>query len=923
VLEGELLGNRYRVERQIGRGGMSQVFEAIDTKFGALVAVKVGRPPDGDYEDFLARFKREAKIGRRLGTESSRFVRALDWGQHGTDLCWLAMDLVAEATDLDLKTGPVEARIDRLVKGAALVAVVHELRIVHRDLKPSNFLTAQDGRIHLADFGLAKLLDEEDEHLSRNENMITQTGLAMGTPYYMAPEQIDATNVDHRADIYALGVMLYTALTGELPYTGSIGALIGAQQEVLAGLRPPPRARDLEPGVDPNLDAVCARAMALDINERLDSVADLIRGIGGECSTETTAIRKVTTGGKPRPAPSSRARKATANVPRAQMKTVIQDPLTMLGAPGAPTTGTQSRRRRPTPDGLSRVPGSENEFKSDRDGTILVKVPSGVFMPAAGAAGAAGATAALTRVESYYLGKTPVTWGQYRAFCREAGRKPPEPRYPVTDEHPVHGVSWKDAWDYCAWAGLRLPTEAEWEFAARGPDERTWPWGEEAPSPETCNWEGHPEHGSKGTTRVDLFPAGASPFGCLDMCGNLLEWTCQRGDPLPGHGPPPKRPTRALRGGAYRLEAARCQPGVSLRLSPRVREGHVGFRVASSLVRTPPKRRKKNSTSNQVTRPRLSTRPSSSDRHPALYQSEIEQVVVEPEAGRRITKEVRATLETLPNASGVARTQRRELKFVWGGARVTLAFVIPDEDALWGYFEQRVKLDPSRLKGQPTGLANLLYGANTLNAQARGVRCLVSADRLRFRRHVYLGARGPLQGPELTRHIEALVADWTVAFEQLKAVQRGLPWQDEVSLPALPESEAEGVLILEELLEGAGFELDRLDDNLLGVGFGAEQVVLGAANGEVRARVMIQPWEISTDLLLQVRQGGHVETVEALVDEVNELNHTRGYTLAWDERFGVTGSAVLAESWPPAPERLGAFVRALQAERAKERIVSV
>jgi serine/threonine protein kinase len=922
VLEGELLGDRYRVERQIGRGGMSQVFEAIDTKFGALVAVKVGRPPDGDYEDFLARFKREAKIGRRLGTESSRFVRALDWGQHGTDLCWLAMDLVADATDLDLKNGSVAERLDRLVKGAALVAVVHELRIVHRDLKPSNFLTAQDGRIHLADFGLAKLLDEEDEHLSRNENMITQTGLAMGTPYYMAPEQIEATNVDHRADIYALGVMLYTALTGELPYTGSIGALIGAQQEVLAGLRPPPRPRDLQPGVDPKLDEVCARAMSLNLDQRLDSVPDLIRGIGGECSTETTAIRKVT-GSKPRPAPSSRSKGTTKSVTaRAQMKTVIQDPLTMLGAPGAPTSGTRSRRRRPTPDGLSRVPGSENEFKNDRDGTILVKVPSGVFMPAAGASGAAGATAALTRVESYYLGKTPVTWRQYRTFCLEVGRRPPEPRYPVTDDHPVHGVSWKDAWDYCAWAGLRLPTEAEWEFAARGPDERTWPWGDEPPTPERCNWDKHPEHGNKGTTPVGQFPAGASQFGCLDMCGNLLEWTCQRGDPLPGHGPAPKHPTRALRGGAYRLEAARCQPGVSLRLSPRVREGHVGFRVASSLVRSAPKRRKKNSTSNQVTRPRLSSRPSSSDRHP-VYKSEVAQVVVEREAGRRITKEVRATLETLPSASGVARTQRRELKFVWGGARVTLAFSIPDEEAQWGYFEQRVKLDPSRLQGQPTGLANLLYAANTLNADGRGLRCLVSADRLRFRRHVFLGGRDPLTAAELERHIEALVADWTVAFEQFKAVQRGHPWQDTVSLAPLAGSEAEGVLILEELLEGAGFELDRLDDNLLGVGFGVEQVVLGAASGEVRARVLLKPWEISTDLLLMVRQGSHVETVEALVDEVNELNHTRGYTLAWDERFGVTGTAVLAESWPPAPERLAAFVRALQAESAKERIVTV
>lgn len=899
MLEGEVLAGRYRIERQIGRGGMSQVFEAIDTKFGALIAVKVGRPADGDYEDFLARFKREAKIGRRLGRESSRFVRALDWGQHGEDLCWLAMDLVAGATDLDLQSGTQEERLQRLAAGAALVDVVHELRIVHRDLKPSNFLTAQDGTIYLADFGLAKLLDEEDEHLARHENMITQTGLAMGTPYYMAPEQIDATDVDQLADVYALGVMLYTALTGALPFTGSLGALIGAQQEALAGLRPAPRPRDLVPQVDPALDELCARAMALRKEERLRSVAELLAGLGRERKGDSTILRRGTSGSGRRPAPRSSDSERTRPM-RAEMATQIQDVPTMVGGGRAGATAPRSRVR-PIPQGLSRVQGSENEFCNEKDGSVLVKIPSGVFMPD-DAGGAVGATSALTRIESYYLGKYPVTWRQFRTFCVAVDRQPPDQRFPAGDDHPVHGVSWQDAWDYCAWAGVRLPTEAEWEFAARGDDERTWPWGNQGPDAQRCNWSEHPDRGGRGTTPVQAFPAGASPFGCLDMVGNVAEWTCERGDPLPGQGAPARRPTRALRGGAYRLDAEACRPGASLRLSPRTREGHVGFRVACSLVRRAARRK-----------------APPSERRPMASSAE-HQVVVGRDAGRRITKEIRGLLERLPKASGVARTQRRELKFVWGEARVTLAFVIPDEEARWGFLEQRVKLDPSRLRGRPTGLANLLYAANHINAMGRGLSCLVSADRLRFRRYVFLGERGPLGLEELTRHIQALVSDWTLAFEQLKAVQRGHPWQEEVALPPLRGSQAEGALILEELLEVAGHELERLDENLLAVGFGREQVELSVSGGVIRARLTLRPWEVSTEQLLAVREGKQVEAIEAVVDELNELNHERGYTLAWDERRGIVACAVLCEEFPPSPERLSAFVKALQVEAAQERL---
>jgi formylglycine-generating enzyme required for sulfatase activity len=145
---------------------------------------------------------------------------------------------------------------------------------------------------------------------------------------------------------------------------------------------------------------------------------------------------------------------------------------------------------------------------------------------------------------SFLIARYPVTNRQFHAFCQATGHsrrgywRGGEPPAGLID-HPVTGVNRADALAYCAWARLRLPTEAEWEKAARGPDGRTFPWGDEF-DPDACQWNPEKLAGGPGTAPVDAHPRGAGPYGVMDMVGNVAEWCA---DPPPPHG--------ALRGGCW------------------------------------------------------------------------------------------------------------------------------------------------------------------------------------------------------------------------------------------------------------------------------------------------------------------------------------------------------------------------------------
>jgi serine/threonine-protein kinase len=275
-------GNRYVIERPLARGGMGAVYIAQDAKFpGLRIALKVALAADPSISELLKlRFRREAQIGNLLG-RTEGFVRAFDWGETPEGAVYLAMDLVADAQPLDLTTGPLETRLARLKEAARLVARAHERHVIHRDLKPANYLVGGDGSISLTDFGLSKILGPDAAAAPGDDSAFTRTGASAGTPPFMPPEQFeDLRSVDERADVFALGVMLHMALTGgALPYAGSMTSIIHHQQSVLEGKRPVPTPRDHAKAIPPALEALCLKATALRLEERLPSARALVEGL--------------------------------------------------------------------------------------------------------------------------------------------------------------------------------------------------------------------------------------------------------------------------------------------------------------------------------------------------------------------------------------------------------------------------------------------------------------------------------------------------------------------------------------------------------------------------------------------------------------------------------------------------------------------
>ena len=173
----------------------------------------------------------------------------------------------------------------------------------------------------------------------------------------------------------------------------------------------------------------------------------------------------------------------------------------------------------------------------------------------------------IVEVDAFELSRTPVTNAEYAQFVAETGTAPP-PHWPAPEDHPVAFVDWFEASAFCTWAGGRLPTEAEWEKAARGTDLRTYPWGDEEDAGRAVVGRGM----KRGTTApVGSHPGGASPYGLLDMAGNVWEWTSTAYPPT----------ERVLRGGSFAspgLAWARCAMRSHSR--PERKQAHIGFRVA-------------------------------------------------------------------------------------------------------------------------------------------------------------------------------------------------------------------------------------------------------------------------------------------------------------------------------------------------------
>ncbi len=261
-LLGRMLDGRYRVEHRIAAGGMATVYRAMDTRLDRVVALKVMHAGLASDPDFTARFIREAKAVARLSHPN--VVNVFDQGSD-QGAVFLSMEYVPGWTLRDLlrDRGALSPRtaLDILEPVLAALGAAHRAGLVHRDVKPENVLLTEDGRVKVADFGLARAMT--------GESSVT-TGQVMGTVAYLSPEQIQQGDTDPRTDVYASGVMLFEMLTGSKPHTGDSPMQVIYQH--LSTDVPPPST--LAPGVPPELDAITVAATSREAARRpQDAVA--------------------------------------------------------------------------------------------------------------------------------------------------------------------------------------------------------------------------------------------------------------------------------------------------------------------------------------------------------------------------------------------------------------------------------------------------------------------------------------------------------------------------------------------------------------------------------------------------------------------------------------------------------------------------
>jgi tRNA A-37 threonylcarbamoyl transferase component Bud32 len=267
-LVGRVLDDKYRLDERLGEGGMGTVYRATHLLIDRPVAVKVLNQRFVEDEAAQTRFRREARAAGRL--QHQNVAAVTDFGQTADGLVYIVMELLEGQSLRDVLA--LEAPLDiaravsLMLQVAAAVAAAHEAGIIHRDLKPGNIYIAQRRNsppvVKVLDFGIAKLAaDAVEDH---ETHALTQTGVMIGTPRYMSPEQCDGAKLTPAADVYSLGIILYELLTGTTPFTGTSPLAVAVQHSS----KQPQRPRELRATIPVALEELVLRALAKDPAER-------------------------------------------------------------------------------------------------------------------------------------------------------------------------------------------------------------------------------------------------------------------------------------------------------------------------------------------------------------------------------------------------------------------------------------------------------------------------------------------------------------------------------------------------------------------------------------------------------------------------------------------------------------------------------
>ncbi len=287
-LVGQIIEGRYKVERIIGKGGMGTVYACRHVVVGKIAAMKVLRGGVERSDGVLQRFVREAQTANLL--KSRHIVEVSDFGQLPNGAFFVVMELL-EGQDLAaaMRKGLGRRELVHVFQQVAeTLQIAHEKGIVHRDLKPDNVFLVNDGGdplfVKLLDFGIAKILHGE------GNGGLTETGVILGTPYYMSPEQARAEAIDHRSDIYALGVMMYRAFTGRLPFMAdsTMGVLT---RHITEAPKPPSEVGNVDQGTE----RMILRCLAKKPEYRYQSMREVVEALRLVPLDPVPAIREQTT----------------------------------------------------------------------------------------------------------------------------------------------------------------------------------------------------------------------------------------------------------------------------------------------------------------------------------------------------------------------------------------------------------------------------------------------------------------------------------------------------------------------------------------------------------------------------------------------------------------------------------------------------